>query len=123
MRKKISLGWWIVGGWIVGFIISSFLRLIMIQHLPFDFGMVIWESILCMSFSGICGMFYDVSFDVNQNLYHGGCYNCTKRKKSYCKQCCYFKCNWELPDLNDSTLEELTKINNLTKKFPRQERI
>ena len=65
MRKKISLSWWIIGGWIVGFIMSFILRLIMIEHHPFDFGMVIWESILSMSIFGICGLFYDVSVDKN----------------------------------------------------------
>lgn len=99
MIKKVSLIWWIIGGWVFGFIFSIIIQLIFPIH-TFSWGFVIYHSFLGMSIIGICGILYSVT-DESHRMYHGGCWNCTKRKKSYCKGCCYYKCEWELPNLND----------------------
>lgn len=104
MIKKVSLIWWIIGGWVFGFIFSILIQLIYPTH-TFSWVFVIYHSFLSMSILEIGGILYSVT-DESHRMYHGGCHYCTKRKKSYCKGCCYYHkeneyCNWNLPDLND----------------------
>jgi hypothetical protein len=62
MKSKI-LGWFIIGGWVGGFIISITLRFILGKHThtPIDLGMVIYESFLSMCMFGIGGIFCDLN--------------------------------------------------------------
>ena len=117
MKKKKSLIWWILFGFISGFVLSIVLQLIFPNHRPFSCPFVIYHSFLCMAIGGIVGMFYDVTTDDNGNWYggnygnyhnrksyHGGCYGCSRdgmSAKGYCKECQFYQADWSLPDKND----------------------
>ncbi len=44
-----------------------------------------------------------------KNLYHGGCYGCNRQWThgiKYCRECCYFDCDWGKKSLHS----EITRI-------------